>query len=70
MGVSDQANSLKSLILRTDEAAGAGATDHIEVVAGLRRGVGVCVSVDGGYEAAEDHEGGQAADTAAIEFID
>jgi hypothetical protein len=46
-----------------DQAAGAGATDHVEVVTGLRRGVGV----DGGHEPAQDHEGGQAANAAAVE---
>ena len=45
-----------------DKAAGAGAADHVKVVAGLGRGVGI----DGGHEPAEDHEG-QAADAAAVE---
>jgi len=44
-----------------DEAAGADAADHVEVVAGLGRGRGV----DGGHELAQDHERRQAAHDAA-----
>jgi hypothetical protein len=43
-----------------DKAAGAGAADHVEVVSGV-------VGVDGVHEAAQDHEGGAAADAAAVE---
>ena len=46
-----------------DEAAGASAADHVEVLARLRRRLGV----DGRHELLEDHERGQAAHAAAVE---
>lgn len=46
-----------------DEAAGAGAADYVEVVAGLGRRV----RVDSGHELTEDHELRQAAHAAAVE---
>jgi hypothetical protein len=35
-----------------DKTAGAGAADHVEVLTGLGR----CVGIDGGHEPAEDHQ--------------
>jgi hypothetical protein len=46
-----------------DDAAGAGAADHVEVLARLRRRLGV----DGGHELLGDYERGQAAHAAVVE---